>query len=73
MITITGYMLNILGRNVVVDQKPSHSVVKFISPEEFNQHTKTIMSKYVVKEGLPSPNGIIIVHYIKSAHHATNS
>lgn len=65
MITITGYILNVLGRNVVVNQKPSHEVVKFITAEEFDKQSKTLMSKFVVKEGLSTPSGITIVHYIK--------
>lgn len=66
MLTITGFMLNVLGENVVVNQKPSNKVVKFITAEEFDKQSKTLMSKFVVKEGLPTPNGIVIVHYIKS-------
>lgn len=66
MLTITGFMLNVLGKNVVVNQKPSNKVVRFITSEEFEKQSKTLMSKFLVKEGLPSPNGIVIVHYIKS-------
>lgn len=58
----------IQGKRVkeILQQAPTYPVVKFISAEEFDKHSKDIMSKHVVKEAIRNMSGkLIIVHYIK--------
>ena len=67
MLTIKGFRLNVLGKDIVVSQKPMFPVGRFISAEEFDRNAKNIMCKYSVKEGLRTlDGGIVIVHYVKA-------
>ena len=63
-----GYQLNVLGRTMVVKQKPTNEVVKFISKEQFDKGVSSLESRFLVTEGLPLLNGgIAQVFYIKSS------
>lgn len=65
---IVGYQLNVLGHILVVKQKPTNEVVKFISKEQFDKGASSLESRFLVTEGLPLLNGgIAQVFYIKSS------
>jgi len=70
---IVGYQLNVLGRTMVVKQKPTNEVVKFISKEQFDKGVNSLESRFLVTEGLPLLDGNIIqVFYIKSSKKKTS-
>ena len=50
-----------------LERAPMYPVVRFISAAEFERHSKDIMCRHVVKEGIRNMSGkLIIVHYIKT-------
>ena len=65
---IKGYLINILGRDVAVTNKPSNPVVKFITKDEADKLMQSIENKWIVTETLTTLDGNkIIVNYIKKA------
>lgn len=65
---IVGYQLNVLGHILVVKQKPTNNVVKFITKEQFDKGTQSLESRFLVCECLPLlDGGMTQVFYIKSS------
>jgi hypothetical protein len=65
---IKGYVINILGMNVAVEQKPSYPVVKFLTKEEYDKKVQSLDSKWVRRETLTAlDDSKIIVYYIFKA------
>ena len=60
------FLLNVLGKDVWVSQTPRYRVVRFITKAQRDSYANGMMNKFVVTEGLPSPSGMVIVHYIKA-------
>lgn len=66
MITVKGRLMNILGQNVVITQGPTYPVVQFITNDQFDKYSRSLESKFVVRETLITLDGSkIIVNYIK--------
>lgn len=66
--TVVGYQIKVGDKMYFVTSKPTHTVVKYITDEEFNKATQSAESKWVVRESLTLlSGGKIIINYIKKA------
>ena len=68
MTKVVGYMYNVLGRNVVLQQKTMHPVAKFLSKTEFEkERERNWTTNHLIHEGIRDLIGNIQdIYYIKS-------